>query len=204
MMKRKPSSRKDEHNVRQWDRSKDEFWSMVKGEVEPPPGCIVNIGCGYDRRFVEFEKQGYLFVNFDLVCIDVIHHESEQLHGILAAFHALLKPGGRLFLEDPNAWGMFQMAKSILLPRPVYRLLRSTYHHVKRSSHRPAEYEFPTSVWKVRKLLREVGFSGIRLHPNESYPCVGPSAYAAYRVFRKIEYVKTYHNYHYMLSAEKV
>ena len=52
-----------------------------------------------------------------LVSIDLIHHECERLPELLGSFRDLLKPKGILFLEDPNAWGLFQMAKSIFMPR---------------------------------------------------------------------------------------
>lgn len=109
-----------------------------------------------------------------VVSIDVIHHECTRLDRVLASFRDLLKPGGMLFLEDPNAWGMFQLHKSILMPRSVYRYLRSAYHRLKKSEHRPADYEFPTNVWQVTAMLRKLGFEQITLYPHVAYPSIGP------------------------------
>lgn len=238
MMSRQPTSKKDAFNLEQWALSKEEFWGMVRSQVKPPPATIVNIGCGYDSHFEEFEKQGYRFVNFDVVyemlhslqerhaasscvagdvnalpfkrhvfdyvvSIDVIHHESERLGAILGSFSDLLKPGGTLFLEDPNAWGMFQLAKSVMLPKPVYRFLRATYHGLKRSTHRPADYEFPTSVWGVKAMLQRLGFDHIEAYGNAAYPCIGEVGYHLYAALRGIAFVRKYHNYHYMLSATR-
>ncbi len=222
----------------QWENSKKEFWGMVRGKVAPPPKSLVNIGCGYDACFNEFQEAGHLFVNFDIVyrmlqvlqrdfhatlcvagdlnslpfkkgcfdyvvCVDVLHHESDKVRTLLQWFRDLLKPGGLLFLEDVNAWGMFQFPKSLFLPRPIHRLLRSAYHQLKRSVHEPAYYEFPTNVFRVRKILRDLNFSNISIHPNNAYPCIGPLSYRAYACLCRIESVRQYHNYHYMLSATK-
>jgi SAM-dependent methyltransferase len=136
-----------------------------------------------------------------VVSIDVIHHECDRLPAVLASFRDLLKPGGTLFLEDPNAWGMFQFTKSILLPRPVYQYARSAYHRLRQSTHRPAEYEFPTNVWRVMDMLRELGFDKIKSYPHTAYPTIGRRSYKLYRMFSGSSYVRTFHNYHYMLSA---
>jgi SAM-dependent methyltransferase len=237
MMRQPRLSQKEQFSLSQWSASKQEFWEMVRSNIEPPPKCFVNIGCGFDSYFVQFEEQAYIFVNFDIVydvyaltrehgtksciagdisslpfkrssfdyivSIDVIHHESDKVFALLESFRNLLKPGGCLFLEDPNAWGMFQLAKSIILPKPLYRFLRSAYHRLKRSAHRPADYEFPTSVWSVRKMLRDLGFRNIRVYPNNAYPCIGETSFQIYKLFKHIDWVRKYHNYHYMLSAER-
>jgi len=237
MMKRPRLSRKDRFSSDQWKDSKREFWGMVRDNIAAPPGSFINVGCGYDTHFGDFEQAGYTFVNFDIVyhtlydlqrnfgarscaagdinslpfkknsfdyvvCIDVIHHENDKLPVLLESFRNLLKPGGILFLEDLNAWGMFQFAKSVLLPRPLYRFLRSTYHRLGRSAHRPADYEFPTSVWRVKGMFEELGFCGIRVYPNEAYPGIDPVSFQVYKLFSRIEWVRKYHNYHYMLSGK--
>jgi SAM-dependent methyltransferase len=136
-----------------------------------------------------------------VVSIDLIHHECERLPELLGSFRDLLKPKGTLFLEDPNAWGLFQMAKSIFMPRFVYRSLRSAYHTFKHSTHRPADYEFPTNVWRVMAILRELGFENIKCYPHSAYPTVSERSYRIYRSLSGFEFVRKYHNYHYMLSA---
>jgi len=137
-----------------------------------------------------------------VVSIDVIHHESNNLRAILQSFQDLLKPGGSLFLEDPNAWGMFQMTKSVVLPKPLYRFLRQTYHNFKRSVHRPADYEFPTNVWQVKAMLDKLGFQDIKVHSNNAYPCIGETGYRLYKLFCRSEYIRKFHNYHYMVSCK--
>lgn len=236
MMKRPRLNKKEQFILSQWDNSKQEFWEMVKSNVEAPPKSLINLGCGYDACFSQFESNGYTFVNFDivydmlntlktdhgakfcvagdirwlpfknqtfdyLVSIDVIHHHSNNVPSLLKSFRNLLKPGGSIFLEDPNAWGISQMVKSVLLPRPLHGFLRSTYHTLKGSSHRPANYEFSTSVWYVEGVLRQLGFHNIRLHPNNAYPCIGEKWFRVYQLFSKFDRISKYHNYHYMLSA---
>ncbi len=144
-----------------------------------------------------FKKESFDY----LACIDVLHHEADRIFPILESFRGLLKPGGLLFLEDPNAWGMFQMAKSVFLPRPLYKFLRSTYHKVKRSRHRPRDYEFPTSVWRVKAMLEELSFDEITVYSNNAYPGIGETSYKFYKLLKTIEFVRKYHNFHYMLSA---
>lgn len=136
-----------------------------------------------------------------VISIDVIHHEFDRLEETLSSFASLLKPGGTLFLEDPNAWGLFQFPKSILLPRPVYRLARKLYHRMRRSTHRPAEYEFPTSVWKVKRTLKRLGFAELEVYPNRAYPEIGRWACRLYGLLSKIEFIGRYHNFHYMIRA---
>jgi len=236
VMKRPRLSRKDQFSLDQWKASKQEFWRIVGNNIGVAPKSFVNIGCGYDSYSSDFEKAGYVFVNFDIVydmlyalqeglgarscvagdlnslpfkknsfdyvvCIDVIHHESDKIPILLESFRDLLKPGGILFLEDLNAWGMFQFTKS-MLPKPLHRLLRSIYHHLKSSTYKPANYEFPTSVWQVKKTLEELGFCSIRVHPSKAYPSISPASYRVYEFFSRVERVRKYHNYHYMLSGK--
>ena len=238
MMKKTPLDKKDQFSSVQWDKSKKEFWGMVKNNVEGNNKTFINIGCGCDSNYMYYEKEGNIFINFDLVykmlsslkdeygakfcvagdinrlpfkkaffdyviSIDVIHHENENLKSLIKSFADLLKVGGTLFLEDPNAWGMFQAPKSILLPKPLYRLMRSIYHNLKQSSHKPADYEFPTNIWKIKDILRNLDFTDILVYPNISYPCIGSKAFQLYNLFSGIEYIKKYHNYHYMISAIK-
>ena len=208
MMKRSRLSRKEKFSAEQWDISKDEFWQMVRSHITSPRQTMVNLGCGYDNHFIEFEENAHTVINFDIVfdmllqqsslskkqncvagdinalpfakgsfdsiiSIDIIHHECDNLLPLLKSFKELLKPGGILFLEDVNAWGLFQFAKSILLPRSAHRFLRSTYHQLIHSDHQPADYEFPTNPWGVIGLLQKLGFSEIEIFPNKSYPGIG-------------------------------
>lgn len=138
-----------------------------------------------------------------VISIDVIHHMSERIPMLLKSFKGLLHPGGMLFLEDPNAWGLFQFGKSILLPRSVYKSLRSLYHSIKKSDHKPADYEFPTNIWSVVRELHDIGFHNIRIFPNRAYPCIPKGGFQLYRLLGSINWVRRYHNYHYMLSALK-
>lgn len=142
--------------------------------------------------------------SFDaIVTIDIIHHECENIFELLKVFNELLKPGGILFLEDVNAWGIFQFPKSILLPKSIHRFLRSTYHKLRHSEHKPADYEFPTNPWSVIRMLKKLGFSDIQLFPNISYPNIGKSKYQLYKLLSASDWIKKYHNFHYMLKAVK-
>jgi hypothetical protein len=236
MMKSREQLPEEQFNLNQWTLSKREFFAMVRSVATGQQKKFVNIGCGFDPSFAEFEEQGHTFVNMDLVfdmlanlqkdlgakscvngdvnsmplkagafdyviSIDVIHHECERLPELLGSFRDLLKPKGTLFLEDPNAWGLFQMAKSIFMPRFVYKSLRSAYHTIKRSTHRPADYEFPTNVWRVMAILRDLGFEDIKCYPHTAYPTVSERSHRIYRSLSGSEFVRKYHNYHYMLSA---
>jgi SAM-dependent methyltransferase len=238
MMKRPRLSPKEQFSAIQWESSKEEFWRMIQKNIKTIPKTIINIGCGYDAHFKEFEQSGYLFVNFDLIyeilytqqqdfgakacvagditslpfkknsfdyviCIDVIHHENNKLLHILKSFWDLIKPGGSLFIEDVNSWGMFQFYKSVLLPKPLYRFLRSIYHRLRRSDHAPADYEFPTSAQKVKKTLNLIGFHNIKIYSNNSYPSIGILRFQVYKFFSRIQRVRKFHNFHYMLSAVK-
>jgi SAM-dependent methyltransferase len=152
-----------------------------------------------DVNYLPFKKNMFDYV----ISIDVVHHENENLLKLLQSFRDLLKPGGTLFLEDPNAWGLFQMWKSIFLPRYLYGFMRSRYHKIKRSEHRPADYEFPTNVWRVMSMLRQLGFREIKVYPHNAYPCIGAASYRFYRLFSGLDFVRKYHNFHYMLSAAR-
>lgn len=154
---------------------------------------------GGDVNSLPFRKGCFDYV----VCIDVIHHEHNYLKSTLRSFFDLLKPGGRLFLEDVNAYGLFQIPRSVMLPKPIYGGLRSLYHSVKNSDHRPANYEFPTSVWLVRRLLSQIGFKNITCHANLSYPSIPKLSYRIYLASAGFDFVRKYFNYHYMISAEK-
>ncbi|MGM0485100.1 MAG: methyltransferase domain-containing protein [Candidatus Krumholzibacteriota bacterium] len=142
--------------------------------------------------------------SFDcLCCIDLIHHEWERSEMILEKFHEILKPGGILFLEDINAWGLGQFHKSILLPKPVHRVLRRLYHRIKGSENPPAEYEFPTSVFKTARTLRRLGFIDISTLPLNSYPNAGQLLCRFWRLAASLDRARRYHNFHYMISARK-
>jgi len=154
---------------------------------------------GGDINRLPFKKGMFDYV----VSIDVIHHECDDLPDLLRSFRDLLKPGGMLFLEDPNAWGLFQMWKSMLLPRPLYRYLRSSYHRARRSSHRPADYEFPTNPRRVASILKSLGFGDLSFHAHTAYPCTSPAGYRIYSILGRSDYIRKNHNYHYMLSATR-
>jgi len=237
MMKIPEISAKERFYLGQWRQSKKEFWSVVAQNIGPAPKIMVNIGCGRDDSFRQFQDLGHFIVNFDivyemldslkleygarycvagdvkslpfrkgtcdyLICIDLIHHESERLQQLLKRFRELLKPSGALFLEDANAWGMFQFPKSVLMPRSVHRSLRSFYHNsFKHSEQRPADYEFPTNPFKVRRILEQVGFSKIVFFDNHAYPNCHERAYKFYEFFGSSERIAKFHNYHYMLMA---
>jgi len=142
--------------------------------------------------------------SFDCLCsIDLIHHEWENIHNLLHSFQKILKQGGRLFLEDINAWGLFQFYTSILLPKPLHGRLRSLYHGMKQSAETPAAYEFPTSVFRTRRILRNLGFRSISVTPLNSYPNTGPARYRIYKTLSKSKYIQKYHNFHYMITARK-
>ena len=138
--------------------------------------------------------------SFDaLCCIDLIHHEHAAIPQILESFRAILKPGGYLFLEDINAWAFYQFPKSILLPKPLHGVLRSFYHRLRRSPHRPPDYEFPTSVWHTRRTLASLGFRDITVVPQRAYPNVCPVGFKLYTILARNEYVRRYHNFYYMI-----
>lgn len=142
--------------------------------------------------------------SFDaIICIDVIHHEYYSLSPLLAHITSFLKKDGVLFLADPNAWAVFQIPKTLLLPKPLYKKVRSLYHQIKKSSHKPAEYEFPTTIATIRRILRTQGITNIQVHPMYSYPEKGRVGVALYRLLARSKYIATYHNYHYCLVAKK-
>lgn len=171
------------------------------------PSLLERLGAMYgSRNNVAGAVQALPFRegSFDFVCcVDLVHHEPERLPEIIRSFHRVLKPGGALFLEDINAWGIFQFWKSIFLPAPVYGALRSAYHRARRSPHQPADYEFPTSVWRVKKLLAGAGFREIEAIPQRAYPNTGPAGLAVYGALSRFDRVRRYHNFHYMLFAVK-
>ncbi len=238
MMRVPPSGAAAELSAREWDRSKVEFWTMVKDRIDQRAQTVLYAGCGYDSRSREIQKHDRLVVNFDIVfemleaqknrfgadacvsgdilrlpfkkgvfdaivCIDVLHHESDNLLALLTSFRDLLRPGGRLFLEDVNAWGLFQFPKSILLPRPLYRFLRAQYHRARRSPQRPADYEFPTSPRKVERILQGLGFEDIEFHESRAYPCIPPPLFNLYSLLSRFSQIRRFHNFHYTLSASK-
>ncbi|MBI5728537.1 MAG: class I SAM-dependent methyltransferase, partial [Candidatus Magasanikbacteria bacterium] len=58
--------------------------------------------------------------SFDyIIALDVLHHEYREIPELLAKLLALLAPGGTIFLQDPNAWGFYQLPKTLLLPKPL-------------------------------------------------------------------------------------
>ncbi len=126
-----------------------------------------------------------------LCCIDLIHHEPDSLARILSSFYRVLAPGGKLFLEDINAWGLLQAWKS-LLPRPLHRFLRDLWHDITGSEHRPAPYEFPTSVFRTLSILEDTGFADIRPLPHSAYPNTGPMGLALYRLLSGSERIRRY------------
>lgn len=240
MMIEPQTSDSDDATTRQWRESKREFWKVVAENIGAAPRNIVNVGCGYDTSFLEFQDKGHLFVNFDMIyemletlkydyesrycvmgdagrlpfrenafdcltCIDLIHHECDHLEPILKGFCSVLKPGGTLFLEDANAWAMFQFPKSILLPKSSFRGLRSFYHNdVKKSVNRPADYEFPTNPFETARILERVGFSGIEFFKNRAYPIRHKNLYKFYQSFSDNDRIARFHNYHYLLKATKL
>jgi len=237
MMRKPEASTKDKISAEQWQLSKLEFWNVVASLVDRN-SSILNVGCGFDTHFIEYQDQG-VFVNFDIVqstlqtlkeslgakycvagdinalpfrdevfdvviCLDVLHHMENDLGKYISMVSKVLKPGGFLFVEDPNAWAIFQIPKSIFLPRLLHRKLRSLYHGLLKSDHKPADYEFPISVFKMRKLLSQKGFDEIVLHENRSYPNAGQIQLKLYQSLSSYFLgMRKYHNFHFFLSARK-
>lgn len=157
--------------------------------------CVVG-----DANHLPFKEESYDY----LTCIDVIHHESESIVHLLKGFHSLLKPGGALFLEDINAWAVYQFPKSILLPKSSFRSLRTFYHsNLKKSTHRPADYEFPTNPFNVARILKHIGFVQIVFFENRAYPTRHEFMSRIYNLFGDNERVAKFHNFHYSLMARK-
>lgn len=141
---------------------------------------------------------------FDTItCVDVLHHEEKNLEKILTSIHRSLKKGGEFYLQDVNAWGLFQFYKSIFLPKSLHKFLRKLYHKTKGSEHVPAEYEFPTSLFKMKKELQKIGFSDIAIYKNKAYPEAGSLRLKLYGVLNKLTTVSKYNNFHYFISAKK-
>lgn len=223
---------------KEWKKSKQDFWSVVKRGISGDHAEILNIGCGYDNSFVEFEKEGHTFVNMDITdsslrylkteydanncvvgdvnsmpfkndsfdivtCIDVLHHEERNTSNILKSIYRILKHDGVLYIQDVNAWGMFQFYKSIFLPQFVHKILRKIYHRIKKTEHVPAEYEFPTNPLKVKKLLSRIGFRDVMIHKNNTHPEIGKLRMAVFNKLNKNKIFSKYHNYHYFISVKK-
>ncbi len=70
MMRRDQLTRKEKISSIQWELSKRKFWGIVKNKVGVELGVksIINVGCGYDSHFREFDEEHYKFVNFDMTC----------------------------------------------------------------------------------------------------------------------------------------
>lgn len=152
----------------------------------------------------DFRRMPFRPGQFDVVILtDLLHHDETYIVELLRSALNLLKPGGKIFIEDVNAWGMFQIPKTLLIPRVFYRRLRSLYHALFRPHHAPADYEFPTSMKAVKAILRGLGYERIRAYPHDAYPNISPAFYKIYRFLGYIRHVKEYHNYHYFLSAER-
>jgi SAM-dependent methyltransferase len=142
--------------------------------------------------------------SFDyIVVIDVIHHEYCKLPQLLKGLTKRLKEGGTLFLQDLNSFAIYNLPKTIFLPKSLYRTLRRAYHRHKMFQHKTADYEFPTSPWKVRKILSKLGYGDVELYPNTSYPDITRKLYKVYKDLSFLQYVKKYHNYHYSMKAVK-
>lgn len=67
----------------------------------------------------------------------------------------------------------------------------------------PADHEFPTSVWRVKAIHKELEFHKIRVYANDAYPCIGEGSFRLYQFVSNIEFAQKYHNYYYMISAVK-
>lgn len=237
MMQNPSETTKSKVSSEQWRISKAEFWNVIASRIDLHCS-ILNVGCGFDTHFTEYQDQG-VFVNFDIVqstlqtlsekygakycvagdinalpyrngvfdvvvCIDILHHMENDLRKYISLISRILKPGGFLFVEEPNAWAMFQFPKSIFLPKFIHRKLRSLHHRLLHSDHKPADYEFPISVFKMRRVLSQNGFDDILLYENHSYPNAGKTQLVLFNLLSKYSsWVRKYHNFHFFFSAKK-
>ncbi len=138
-----------------------------------------------------------------ICCIDLIHHEPDNLTTIFDSFARILRPGGMLFLEDINAWGLTLFWKSKMMPRKMHGALREGWHRIKGSAHRPAPYEFPTDVFGSMRMLEKAGFEDIEAMPLSSYPNTGRTGLSLFGKLSSSDRIRRYHNFHYMLFAKK-
>lgn len=152
-----------------------------------------------DIRSIPFKDNSFEIIT----CIDIIHHEIESVEKIFKAVKNILCRGGKLYIQDVNALGLYQFYKSLFLPKPVYKFLRKKYHKLKKSDHIPADYEFPTNPKKIERILESVGFKNITMHKCAAYPEIGKRRKRFYDFLDKYFKIGLYHNYHYIISAEK-
>jgi len=85
----------------------------------------------------------------------------------------------------------------------MHGALRSLYHRVRGSVDRPAPYEFPTSVFRVHRLLEGTGFTQITAVPLRSHPNRGPAGLALWRLLSRSARIRRFHGFHYLLYAKK-
>ncbi len=142
--------------------------------------------------------------SFDcVICVDVIHHEFFQVEALLATISQLVSSDGMILISDPNSLALFQLPKTMLLPKKAHDALRNWHHTRRASAHRPADYEFPTNPLLIARALKRLGFGQQQFHPQKAYPEVGPHLLGLYSWLAGLPGIATYCNYHYLVTARR-
>jgi ubiquinone/menaquinone biosynthesis C-methylase UbiE/uncharacterized protein YbaR (Trm112 family) len=90
-----------------------------------------------------------------ILCTDLIQHfYTREIGKPLRELIRVLRHGGLLFLEEPNKYSLYRLPYSCL-PLPVLNVLRDLRSHLTNRYGKP-EYEAPLSLFKVKRLLREI------------------------------------------------
>lgn len=91
-----------------------------------------------------------------VLCIDLIHHfYTRDIGKPLRELIRVLRRDGLLFLEEPNKYSLYRLPYSCL-PLRLLSVLRDLRRHLMNGYGKPAEYEAPLSLFKVRRLLRRI------------------------------------------------
>ena len=140
---------------------------------------------------------------FDVVfCIDVVHHFTDRgLEAPLDEMVRVLKPNGRLLIEEPNKYGLLRLWYCFF-PRGLLVRLRALKH--KRTGQGPAEYEAPLAYSKVKRYLERSGIMNTSRFSSRAYP--GKSKHLLHMVdfLWKVSWgIERYLSYHWIICGTK-
>ncbi|MBU0580634.1 MAG: class I SAM-dependent methyltransferase, partial [Candidatus Margulisbacteria bacterium] len=114
-----------------------------------------------------------------ILCIDLIHHFYSR--GIYQPLQQLLRclkaENGFLFLEEVNKYALYRIPYSFL-PLKLLNILRTFKAVYKKHLSKPATYEAPLSIFKVRFYLEKISKElnktfKMEVIPTKEYPNAG-------------------------------
>jgi len=139
-----------------------------------------------------------------IIIVDVIHHfVTRGYDSILKEINRVLKPGGKIYVQEINKFGIFRLPIAFL-PQVLLIQLRNLKGLFKKGYHKPEVYEAPMSKRKFMKKLKSAMIFESEIIACPQYPEINKRLLRIWKVLRKCSCIAKNHSFHWLVIIRKV